>query len=295
MIETIDKAVVAGLRVLPDLRGKPALALRWKALRERSRPLAGAWELRMRDGSVMTAPRGSLMTWTVASVGHWDRHVMELLSQYVAPDSLVLDIGASLGLWTVPLARIARPKGALIWCFEPNPENIHWLGANIERNGLGDIAEVRGLGLGAHAGTAPLSYREHGGGNGAIGVATAEGSVAVSVERLDDLELPRRVSFMKLDVEGFELEVFRGAHETIERDRPVIFGEFNAEWLRLRGEDLAGYLVLLAGLDYEVFVVDERRSAAWRPKDTPSLRQLVAPFSNGVQNLLLVPASVRSH
>ena len=92
--------------------------------------------------------------------------------------------------------------------------------------------------LGAHAGTALLGHREHGGGNAALRSEPAPGSVEVAVARLDDLALPRPVSFMKLDSRGSSLEALRGAREMIERDRPVIFGEFSAGWLRERGEDL---------------------------------------------------------
>lgn len=294
MVDAVDRLVVAGLRALPDVRGKAPLALHWKRLRERSRPLGGSWELRMSDGSILNAPRGSVMAWSVAVVGHWDRHVVELVCPYVDPDSLVLDVGASIGVWTVPLGRTASSRGALVWCFEPNPENVRWLTANIERNGLRDVVEVKAVGLGARAGTAHLFLREHGGGNGALSDRAGEDRLPVSVARLDDLDLPRRVSFMKLDVEGFEVEVLRGAQDTIGRDRPVIFGEFSAEWLEIRGEDLSSYLELLVGLDYSVFAVDERRSASWRPRDTPSLRRLDSPFHSAEQNLLLVPATSTS-
>jgi hypothetical protein len=187
MTGAVDQALAATLRALPNVRGKTTIVLRWKVLRQRRRPLDGGWELRVSDGSILTIARGSTMTWMVAAMSHWDRHLQEFVSQW-----------------------------------------------------------------------------------------------------------PCRVSFVKLDVEGFELEVLRGAHNTIARDRPVIFGEINAAWLTIRGEDLVAYLDTVASLGYEVYAVDERRSAVWRPKDTPSLRRLETPLPSSAQNLLLVPASVRS-
>jgi FkbM family methyltransferase len=283
---TVDRALTAGLRRLPDWRGKASVALAWKRTRERRGPLDGDWRLRLWDGSVVRLPRGSLMTWAVATTGHWDRHVIELLAPYVEPGTLALDVGASLGLWSLPLARAARAGGARLWCFEPNPENLPWLEANLAANGLAGVTEVHAVALGSRPGTARLGYREHGGGNGALldlaGVATVE----VAVRRLDDVELPGRVSFVKMDVEGFELEVLRGARALIARDRPAIFGEFSPDWLAMRGEDPAAELDWIAGLGYDVLEVEERRSAAWRPKDVARLRERERP---GAGNLLLVP------
>lgn len=146
-----------------------------------------------------------------------------------------------------------------------------------------------------------LGYRETGGGNGSLHEHPRAGSIAVPVTRLDDLTFPCRVSFVKMDVEGFEFEVLRGAREVIERDRPVIFGEFSAGWLQIREEDLPSFITGFAERhDYHVFAVEEERSAPWRPKDRARLRRLKPPFLIGAENLLLMPAtqemgSARAH
>lgn len=279
---------MAGLRVLPDARGKASLALGWKRLRERRGALDGDWPLRLWDGSVVRLPRGSVMTWAVAATGQWDRHLIEFVSRYVDPGTVALDVGASLGLWSLPLARVARSRRSRLWCFEPSPYNVPRLEANLERNGLHTIAAVRPVALGAQRGAARLGYRERGGGNGALLDVADPDSVEVAVERLDDIEFPLRVSFVKMDVEGFELEVLRGGRALLERDRPVIFGEFSAAWLAMRGEDLDADLAALCTRGYEVFKLEQRRSARWRPNDVASLRRLEPPFASA-ENLLLLP------
>lgn len=274
------------------MRGKATVGLAWKSLRERHRPLEGAWDLRLADGSLVSLPRGSRMSWTVASTGCWDRPIIELMKRYVVPHTLVLDIGASLGLWSLPLGKAARSRMSSLWAFEPDPENVSWLTANIARNGLTDVIEVRQCALGSQPGTARLGHREHGGGNAALQQDNIPGSVAVTVVRLDDLDVSQRVSFMKLDVEGFELEVLRGAQDTIDRDRPVIFGEFSSIWLHERGEDLPSYLRSLTTLGYELFAIHDSRSAAWRPRDVVCLRRLDPSSAAGEENLLLVPCQL---
>ena len=133
-LNAVDHGFAAVLRWLPPLRGKAQLGLAWKDLRERRHPLEGAWNLRLGDGLLVSLPRSSLMTWTVASTGHWDGPVIDFVQRYVLPETLVLDVGASLGLWSLPLGSIARERSSLVWAFEPDPRNVAWLTGNVQRN-----------------------------------------------------------------------------------------------------------------------------------------------------------------
>lgn len=284
----LEDAVLAGLRTLPDWRGKVGVALAFKRLRERHGTLGGAWDLRLSDGSVVRLPRGSQMTWSVAATGHWDRPVVDFVARHIARDTIALDIGASLGLWSLPLARVARANGGRLWCFEPNPDNLPWLAANIERNGLNAVVDLHPTALGSRRGTARLGLREHGGGNGALLAGQRTDAVEVPVAAIDDFAFPMRVGFIKMDVEGFELEVLRGAGGLLERDRPVIFGEFNATWLRERGEDLPRELARLHALGYDVFTLGQSRSRWWRPRDVVTARRLSSPFAVSDEDLLLI-------
>ena len=231
------------------------------------------------------------MSWTVAATGYWDRHVIDFVERFVTPGTLVLDVGASLGLWAVPLGQIVRRHGGLLWCFEPNPENIPWLTWNIEANDLRRVAEVHPVAVGAREGTVHLGLREPGGGNGAITLDVGnDEDVAVEVKRIDDYTFPCPVSFVKIDVEGFELEVIRGMWTLLERDRPVILGEFNATWLSRRKEDLPAGLRRLAAIGYDIFALEQRRSARWRPNDVATLRSLRSPFATTAEDLVLIPS-----
>lgn len=290
-LDALEDAAAAALRAIPDWRGKANLALGYKRVRQRRGTLGGAWHMRLADGSSLCLPRGSDMSWTVAATGYWDRHVVDLVERFVTPGTLVLDIGASLGLWAVPLGRIVRNHGGRLWCFEPNPENIPWLTSNLEANDLCGVAEVHPVAVGARAGTVHLGPREPGGGNAAITVdAGTDADIAVAVRRIDDYSFPCAVSFVKMDVEGFELEVLRGMRELLERDHPVILGEFNATWLRERGEDLPAHLGKLDAMGYDVFALEHCRTTRWRPNDVATLRQLQPPFATTAEDLILIPS-----
>jgi FkbM family methyltransferase len=248
----------------------------------------GTWAGRMKNGTRLELPTQSLMTWHVAFAGAYDLPFVREACRFVEPDSIVLDVGASLGLWTVQLAAYGE-----VWAFEPNPANIPWIRRNLELNGLSKRVRVCNFGLGDEAANATLVGTEYGVGNGLIAITDRPSTdkhprVAVSLKPLDDVELPSRVSLIKVDVEGFEVAFLRGARETIERDRPVIFGEFAKGWIERRGEDLRAALF---ELDYEVSVVKVPAGRLTRS------RTVVEPVDITGQlpvNLLLRPRAVRN-
>jgi len=233
------------------------------------------------DGTRLTLPRSSEMTWRVAFTGHYDRPWQRLLLRYIRPGTTVLDVGASLGLWTVPLAKAAREVGARVWAFEPHPQNHPWLERNVALNGLEGTVTIHRCALGDAVGEARMGIGEtqdfHGG-NAAINVDPESAlGVMVPVKRLDDFAFPASVSAVKIDVEGYEISVLRGAKELIARDRPVILGEFNRHWIEQRGENLRAFLKDVGRDGYQPHVLEKRSSRPWM-----AARQVVpVPLSGG--------------
>jgi FkbM family methyltransferase len=264
------EALAALSRTMPPVRGKPNLAWRLMRRAERSGSLDGTWRVRLTDGTRLELPRQSRMTWAVAFTGRYDHAVVARVAEYIEPGTVALDVGASVGLWTVQLGKIAASRGALVWAFEPNPANTAWIRRNIALNDLSGTVTVCEMGLGDTAESLILVGSEYGVGNGAIELDPQAGTekhprIPITLGRLDDVELPARVSFVKIDVEGYEAAFLRGAAELIERDRPVIFGEFAAQWLERRGENLRRTLGQLVDQGYEVMALTRPRpKQAWR-------------------------------
>ena len=279
----IELAVVNLCRRTPSIRGKTTIAWKLQGLAKRHGQSAGRWSGALRDGTVLQLPLQSDMTWQIAIDGKYDGHVIDALRRFIQPDSIVLDVGASLGIWTVQLAKLARESGALVHAFEPNPSNIPWLTRNLRLNGLEDVVTVHPVGLGDEAGRFSLEAFEGGVGNGAIVAGDTGGTgIAIEVIRLDDVAFDRKISLIKLDVEGFEPAVIRGGAASLRRDQPVVFGEFNQTWMKQRREDTA---TLLRELPYEASRLVASRSRIWRPADTVRF----AKASASDEDLLLLP------
>lgn len=244
----------------------------------------GAWSLRLRDDTRMSLPRTSRMAWAAAFRGAYDPVPQTLLCSHIPPGTVVLDIGAALGLWTVPLAKAAMAVGSQVWAFEPFPGNHRWLEGNIAQNGLGNVTFER-CALGASAGNAFMLSDEGGAGN--AHVEGYETGTMVPMRVLDDIVFPARVSAIKIDVEGYELQALAGGSGLIARDQPVIFGEFSTEWLRRRGENLDGFLSEMRSAGYVPFAVELEHERWWLAPSTSSLRELCA--GTKAEELLLVP------
>lgn len=141
----------------------------------------------------------------------WEKYVYAkpLIKQH----NVALDIGGHVGLWSTFLCiRFAK-----VIAFEPIPALCELFMQNIAANNV----ELHNVALGADYGECMLDYRPANSGGTHI---TEQGNVSAKILPLDSLELPV-VDFIKIDVEGFECEVCRGAAETITRCKPVIICE----------------------------------------------------------------------
>ncbi|GAC1370624.1 MAG: hypothetical protein NVSMB32_14980 [Actinomycetota bacterium] len=273
MINPFYRGLAACARQLP-VRGRKGLAVRsW----QRSTP-GGWWTVPLGSDTTARLPQGSLQTWIAAFTGGYDDDVIALLLPYFAPGCLALDIGASLGLHTLRLAMHARDSQGYVIAFEPVPANREIIADGLRRNGLTPFAEIRPEALGDRHGTIHLQVEQGGAGNAAVteGVHPDElarhasagknsSAATAQLRPLDSLDLPpQRCSLIKLDVEGCELQVLRGAESLIARDRPVIEGEFNQEWLASRGEDIQWLAEWGRRHRYQFARLSPRRPAWWR-------------------------------
>jgi FkbM family methyltransferase len=133
-----------------------------------------------------------------------ERYVLERreLLRRIEPGGFVVDVGANIGYIALLIAGAVGPRGRVL-CLEPVPENLRELRRNIELNRL-DQVEVLPIAAGDRDGKVRIAT----GLNGIV--AESAGDLEVDLRRLDSLDVPCP-SLVKIDVEGYELAVLRGA------------------------------------------------------------------------------------
>jgi len=170
------------------------------------------------------------------------------------PGDWVIDIGANVGNVTSQLCGMVGPKG-LVWAIEPLPRNVARLDALARDNALRQL-RVFNVAAGANDGSADLRLPTTGHSGWASFTKSwdTKGTVNVPIRRVDDLVAENRPSvplrFVKIDVEGYEYEVLRGAGETLRRYRPLVLCEFNDILLKDAGLSASGLIEMFHGLGY---------------------------------------------
>lgn len=168
-------------------------------------PWIGNQKLAVRRG--MTGATGNIY------VGLHEFPDMMFLLHFLRSGDLFLDIGANVGTYTVLASGVCK---ATTWAFEPDPKTVLALTRNIEINGLHGLVTVHEVVLGAAEREVAFTI----GLDTVNRVATAgeQHCRMVRQKSIDSLLGDSQPTFAKLDVEGYEMDVLRGAQALLARD-----------------------------------------------------------------------------
>jgi FkbM family methyltransferase len=221
----------------------------WESFRRRKRevPIVLPWHANTRVRLYL----GTDLSRQVFVAGCFEPNEFAFLDRILQPGMTFLDAGANDGLYSVFAAKRVGSEGT-VWAFEPSSRELERLRHNLDLNGL--TARVFPVALADTTTREELTIGdwEHAGQNtlGGFGHAQVEAArrEKVDVRRLDDLvdeAAPARIDVVKLDVEGAEFRLLRGALSTLRRYRPVLLFELFEESLRSQGSSRDEVLDLL--------------------------------------------------
>jgi FkbM family methyltransferase len=211
-------------------------------------------------GDTFDADLSSTLEWQLWAFGRYEKHFAELFSHLVRPGDRCVDVGANVGVHTVRLARLVGEDGEVI-AIEPDPDVLQRTRRNIALNGLANV-RVLGAAASERAGEMRL-YRP-----GPRDTNRARASLLrhayltgattmVPVVSVDDVCADAPVALIKIDVEGHEAAVVRGAASTIARHAPSIVFEYAPKLLADAAHTPFGWL---AERGYMLFLVRPARN-----------------------------------
>lgn len=147
------------------------------------------------------------------------RHIQ---TQYIKPGMTIVDVGANIGNHTIFFNKECHAKKII--SFEPIKETYEIFIKNIELNGLKDVVRAYNFAIGdgvQHNTSIEQFNPENIGGT----VLSNKDCGEINVRGLDELEIGEKIDFIKIDTEGFEVNVIKGAADLLKRDKPILFVE----------------------------------------------------------------------
>lgn len=183
----------------------------------------------------------------------YEPEVWQHLMSQVKPGDIIADVGAYIGLYTIALAQRVG-SGGKIFAFEPDPINFDVLKRQIELNQLEERVNLVQAAVGASDGT--VSFHMGRSCQSAISSFSSVETQAVECVCLDSIFLNQRLDILKIDVEGYEEFVLKGARNLLQdkfRSPRLLYIEAHVfAWSEV-GTSWESLLKFLNECDYQVF------------------------------------------
>lgn len=168
-----------------------------------------------------------MFVWMAGQQSSCDYWVFRAIERVLKPGAVVYDIGANVGYIAVELAHKHRDQGVHVYAFEPNGAICQGIAIAKDINHLPNL-DVFDIAVGSERAEIAFSVMPHSVHSSAVPRTTGATRVVRvqqdSIDRLVEAEGLRPPDIIKIDVEGYELEVLRGARNTVAKFKPhVIF------------------------------------------------------------------------
>lgn len=200
-----------------------------------------------KDGYLLYNRNDAYVGRSVQKYGEFSVMEMELFKHVCGAGDVVIEAGANIGSHTVGLARLVGSEGRVL-AFEPQRLVYQTLCANVALNSLTNVdcywaALGSQEGLITVPGVDPHQYANFGG----LSLVGAQRGMQVSCFTLDRFVALPRVTLIKIDVEGMEAEVLRGAERILTKFKPLLYIEND------RLESSEALIRLIAGFGYRLY------------------------------------------
>jgi FkbM family methyltransferase len=196
---------------------------------------------------------------TTLNFRQYERQDFDAVIQLAEASRVFFDIGANVGYYSLAIGK--RFPNAKVIAFEPIPNTYRELTRNIDLNHLRNVTAYP-IGLSDCSREAPFYYDAtvSGATSGApLGSGFTTEILLCPIETIDDFVTRNGIvpDLIKCDVEGAELQVFRGALKTLERSKPMVFTEMLRKWAARYEYHPNEIISLFRDIGYQCFTFSE--------------------------------------
>ncbi len=230
--------------------------------------------VRCKDADFLLFATDDAITQHLVQRGTWEPHLLAISQWFTqgitAP--LVLDIGANLGAYAIPVAKMLTAGGGMVHAYEPQRVIFHQLCGNIFLNSLDNVhAHHSALGESDGVLTLPaLDYARSSniGGfsldenirrqTGYVAEQSSSATVEVTIVSLDTQKFSKPPCLIKIDTEGYDLNVLKGGMNLLESAQfpPLLFEAWNFDWFAETKTQLFDFLKQLGYETTHIFADD---------------------------------------
>jgi len=159
--------------------------------------------------------------------GVYEQGTVTVLQDFLRPGDTFVDAGANIGWLSLVGANKVGNQGQ-VYAYEPVPSTFEILTSNKELNQFSQIT-LNQFALGNTEETLTIHPEKENRGGASILNHHSENGIQIKVKKLDNLNIESTINVIKIDVEGFELDVLKGAIKAIKKDKPKLIIEHSID------------------------------------------------------------------
>ena len=214
-------------------------------------------------------------------MGQYESETSAFLTELFKGGSF-LDVGANIGLITLPF--VERTKGKTsslkpyVYAVEALPINYRALCENIELNSFGTFVAPLNIGLGERE--AEVFIEIEGNDSRATGTANIKPSdhnftkIPLHIKSVDQMveegQLPADISLIKIDTDGYDYEVLKGARKLLAKNRCLVFAELSEHCMKWHGYGIKEVVRYLKTVDYETWQMTKKKPMKFKRYEGPN-------------------------
>ncbi len=206
---------------------------------------------------------------------------LEIMKKEIKEGDVVFDIGANIGYYTLMFAKLVGPKGK-VYAFEPDPTNFSLLEKNVKINNYKNVILINKA-VGNKTGKIKLYLSEENHGMHRVYESKyCKRAVDIDIIKLDDLfNKGIKLNFIKMDIEGAEIDAIKGMSKLLNKNKPKMLTEFAPVSINEFGPNPKEYLELLKKVGFKILNINGKTKKI----EELSMDQLLSLYTIKKENL----------